>query len=170
MRQYTPQRDEVCKHLVKIDIGVSGEERREMTAELSDLQAGNHTLYLKMRGFQGKATGPIFTTLHLIFDWQSADLALAVNAIAERTQALGVKISGTYLKFFRPASNRKETGAPTANEMLGQPEADPATVVINGPFGLSGRGKADHQPSAEPVRLHTQTREMKARMLRSASV
>ena len=64
----------------------------QKTAEaLSHLLADSYTLYLKTHNFHWNVTGPMFTTLHTLFETQYTELALAVDEIAERIRALGVR-------------------------------------------------------------------------------
>ena len=58
---------------------------RQKTAEaLSHLLADSYTLYLKTHNFHWNVTGPMFTTLHTLFETQYTELATAVDEIAER--------------------------------------------------------------------------------------
>ncbi|MFM7325374.1 MAG: Dps family protein, partial [Nodosilinea sp.] len=78
-----------------IDIGISAADRQEIAAGLSKLLADTYTLYLKTHNFHWNVTGPMFQTLHLMFEAQYNELALAVDLIAERIRALGFPAPGT---------------------------------------------------------------------------
>ena len=54
---------------------------------LSGLLANSYTLYLKTHNYHWNVTGPMFTTLHTLFETQYMDLALAVDEVAERVDA-----------------------------------------------------------------------------------
>jgi len=75
---------------MKIDIGIKEADRRKIAKGLSHLLADTYTLYLKTHNFHWNVTGPMFQTLHLMFETQYNELALAVDLIAERIRALGV--------------------------------------------------------------------------------
>jgi starvation-inducible DNA-binding protein len=45
------------------------------------------TLYLKTHNFHWNVTGPMFQTLHLMFEQQYDELALAVDPVAERIRS-----------------------------------------------------------------------------------
>jgi starvation-inducible DNA-binding protein len=79
-----------------IDIGIKNKDRRQIADGLSRLLADTYTLYLKTHNFHWNVTGPMFQTLHLMFETQYNELALAVDLIAERIRALGYPAPGTY--------------------------------------------------------------------------
>jgi starvation-inducible DNA-binding protein len=87
-----------------INIGIEEQDRREIASGLSNLLADTYTLYLKTHNFHWNVTGPMFRTLHLMFEEQYNELALAVDLIAERIRALGFPAPGTYKKFARLSS------------------------------------------------------------------
>jgi starvation-inducible DNA-binding protein len=87
-----------------INIGIEEQDRREIASGLSNLLADTYTLYLKTHNFHWNVTGPMFRTLHLMFEEQYNELALAVDLIAERIRALGFPAPGTYKEFARLSS------------------------------------------------------------------
>ena len=68
---------------LQIDIGISDEDRTEIAAGLSRVLADSYTLYLKTHNYHWNVVGPMFNTLHLMFETQYNELALAVDLIAE---------------------------------------------------------------------------------------
>src|SRR5438094_8859571 len=101
-----------------LNIGISEGDRKNITAELSKLLADTYTLYLKTHNFHWNVTGPMFQTLHLMFEQHYGELALAVDAIAERIRALGHPAPGTYRSFAKLSSIAEEDGVPKALEMV----------------------------------------------------
>ena len=79
-----------------IDLGISEKDRARIADGLSHLLADTYTLYLKTHNFHWNVKGPMFQTLHLMFETQYTELALAVDLIAERIRALGFPAPGTY--------------------------------------------------------------------------
>ena len=77
---------------MQIDIGIDEKSRKNIAGALSRVQADTYTLYLKTHGFHWNVTGPMFQTLHLMFETQYNELWTAVDAIAERIRALGVSV------------------------------------------------------------------------------
>lgn len=56
----------------------------------------------------------MFQTLHLMFEPQHNELALAVDLIAERMRALGAKAPGSYTEFAELTSITESVGAVSA--------------------------------------------------------
>ncbi|MEO1179443.1 MAG: ferritin-like domain-containing protein, partial [Cyanobacteria bacterium J06636_28] len=63
-----------------INIGISDTHRQAIADGLSRTLADTYTLYLKTHNFHWNVTGPMFQTLHLMFEGQYNELALAVDA------------------------------------------------------------------------------------------
>ena len=91
---------------MEINLGISNDSREQIAAGLSNLLADSYTLYLKTHNYHWNVEGPLFNTLHLMFETQYTELALAVDEIAERIRALGVKAPGSYSEFASTSSNR----------------------------------------------------------------
>lgn len=51
-----------------IEIGISEADRCRIAEGLSRVLADSYTLYLKTHNFHWNATGPMFQTLHLMFE------------------------------------------------------------------------------------------------------
>src|SRR5512138_1003231 len=97
-----------------IDIGISETDRRSIADGLSRLLADTYTLYLTTHNFHWNVTGPMFQTLHLMFEQQYTELATAVDLIAERIRALGFPAPGTYRAYAKLTSIEEEEGVPDA--------------------------------------------------------
>jgi starvation-inducible DNA-binding protein len=74
---------------MEINIGINAKNREEIAGALSKVLADTYTLYLKTHNFHRNVTGPMFQTLHLMFEQHYNELALAVDLVAERIRALG---------------------------------------------------------------------------------
>ena len=103
---------------MKIDIGISETARLEIAQGLSHLLADTYTLYLKTHNYHWNVTGPMFQTLHTLFETQYTELALAVDLIAERIRALGEFAPGSYKEFAKLTSIKEADGIPSAEEMI----------------------------------------------------
>ena len=106
------------KNEMSVNIGISDKDRKKIAEGLSKLLADTYTLYLKTHNFHWNVTGPMFNTLHLMFETQYTELALAVDSIAERIRALGYPAPGTYKEYARLSSIQEEDGVPEATEMI----------------------------------------------------
>lgn len=104
----------------KIDIGISDSKRNEIAQGLSKLLADTYTLYLKTLNFHWNVMGPLFQTLHVMFEEQYRELAEASDRIAERIRALGLPAPASYSQFSQLTTIKEETGVPTAEEMIQQ--------------------------------------------------
>ena len=69
----------MAKHL-----GLDEKDRDAIISGLSALLADTYSVYLKTHNFHWNVTGPMFVTLHTLFETQYTELALAVDEIAER--------------------------------------------------------------------------------------
>ena len=105
------------------------EHSKEVSQELSKLLAESYTLYLKTHNYHWNVTGPMFHSLHLLFEQQYTELATAVDTIAERIRALGDKAPGSYAAFARLSSVKDAEGEPDATEMLKTLTADHRIVA-----------------------------------------
>jgi starvation-inducible DNA-binding protein len=103
---------------MKIDIGIDQKDREAIAEGLSRLLADTYTLYLKTHNFHWNVTGPMFQTLHLMFETQYNELALAVDLIAERIRSLGFPAPGTYKQYAALSSIKEEEGVPEATAMI----------------------------------------------------
>jgi starvation-inducible DNA-binding protein len=150
-----------------IDIGISDELRQEIGEGLSRLLADTYTLYLKTHNFHWNVTGPLFNTLHLMFETQYTELALAVDLIAERIRALGLPAPGSYAQFAQLTSIREETGVPAAEDMIRQLVRDQEAVVRTARSIFPAVEKAGDEPTADLLTQRMQVHEKTAWMLRS---
>src|SRR5215510_3483762 len=103
---------------MEIEIGIDKKQRKAIADRLSQLLADTYTLYLKTHYYHWNVTGPMFRTLHLMFEEQYTELALAVDSIAERIRALGFPAPGTYSTYARLSSIKEEEGVPAAEDMI----------------------------------------------------
>ena len=116
-------------HAPQIDIGISESDRQAIAEGLSRVLADTYTLYLKTHNYHWNVTGPMFNTLHLMFEQQYTELALAVDLIAERIRALDHPAPGSYAQFGKLSSIKEETSVPSAKEMIKQLVAGQEAVV-----------------------------------------
>ena len=92
---------------MQIDIGIAEANRKEIAEGLGRLLADSYTLYLKTHNFHWNVTGPMFNTLHAMFEQQYTELATAVDEIAERIRALGEPAPGSYAEFGKADQHRR---------------------------------------------------------------
>ena len=103
---------------MKINIGIDEEQRKAIAHGLSVLLADTYTLYLKTHNYHWNVTGPMFQTLHTLFETQYTELAVAVDDIAERIRALGEFAPGSYKEYAKLTNLKEADGIPSAEEMI----------------------------------------------------
>ncbi len=150
-----------------IDIGISDNDRRAIADGLARLLADTYTLYLKTHNYHWNVTGPMFSTLHLMFETQYNELALAVDQVAERIRALGHPAPGSYKAFSRLASIKEEEGVPSAEQMIRQLVIGQETVVRTAREIFPTVENANDEPTADLLTQRMQIHEKNAWMLRS---
>jgi starvation-inducible DNA-binding protein len=152
---------------MKIDIGIKEDDRAEIAQGLSRLLADTYTLYLKTHNFHWNVTGPMFQTLHLMFETQYNELALAVDLIAERIRALGFPAPATYSDFGRLSSIKETTGVPKAEEMIRLLVEGQEAVVSTARSVFPSADRVHDEPTADLLTQRMQVHEKTAWMLRS---
>lgn len=150
-----------------IDIGIADTDRLEITAGLSRLLADTYTLYLKTHNYHWNVTGPMFQTLHLMFETQYNELALAVDLIAERIRSLGARAPGSYREFTKLSSVSEDEDAPDASEMIRRLVDAQQTVARTARSIFPLVERAHDQPTADLLTQRLQVHEKTAWMLRS---
>lgn len=134
---------------------------------LEKLLADSYTLYLKTHNYHWNVTGPMFTTLHTLFEQQYTELALAVDEIAERIRTLGAKAPGSYAEFVALASVADPSGAPNATEMIETLVADQAIVGDTARAVITAANDAADDATADLGIRRLDVHQKNAWMLRS---
>jgi len=153
--------------LPRIDIGIPETERRKIAAGLSRLLADTFTLYLTTHNFHWNVKGPMFQTLHVMFEVQYNELWLALDAIAERIRALGFPAPGTYSEYARLSSIKETSGVPEAKEMIRILVAGQEAVARTARKIFPVVDKSADEPTADLLTQRMQVHEKTAWMLRS---
>jgi starvation-inducible DNA-binding protein len=151
----------------KIDIGIKASDRSAIANNLSRVLADSYTLYLKTHNFHWNVTGPMFNTLHLMFEQQYTELWQAVDLIAERIRALGYPAPGSYSQYAKLSTVKEETGVPDATEMIRQLVQGQETVAKTARKAFTVAEKANDQPTADLLTQRMEVHEKNAWMLRS---
>ncbi|ASK35696.1 Dps family protein [Alloalcanivorax mobilis] len=141
------------------------EHSKEVAEELSKLLAESYTLYLKTHNYHWNVTGPMFHSLHLLFEQQYTELATAVDSIAERIRALGRKAPGSYAEFARLSSVKDAEGEPDAMTMLSTLAEDHRTVAERANKVLKLAGQHEDEGSATIASDRIEIHEKAAWML-----
>ncbi len=152
---------------MQINIGIGEAERKRIAEGIAHLLADTYTLYLKTHNFHWNVTGPMFNTLHLMFEEQYTELAQAVDEIAERIRALGFPAPGTYKQFAELSSIEETEGVPDAQEMIRQLVQGQEAVVRTARKVLPIAAEVNDEPTVDLLTQRMQVHEKNAWMLRS---
>ncbi|MEA5583227.1 Dps family protein [Nodularia harveyana UHCC-0300] len=150
-----------------VNIGIDDANRAKIAEGLSRLLADTYTLYLKTHNFHWNVTGPMFQTLHLMFETQYTELALAVDLIAERIRALGHPAPGTYSEYVKLSSIPETPGVPKAKEMISLLVEGQEAVVRTARSIFPILEEVNDEPTADLLTQRMQVHEKTAWMLRS---
>ncbi len=152
---------------MEIDIGIKEQDRQDIAQGLARLLADSYTLYLKTHNYHWNVTGPQFNTLHQMFEDQYTELATAVDEIAERIRALGIRAPGSYSEFGSLTTISEGAGDETAEEMIRQLAIGQETIVRTARESFPAADKANDEPTADLLTQRMQIHEKNAWMLRS---
>ena len=139
----------------------------QVVEALSKLLADTYTVYLKTHNYHWNVTGPMFNTLHSLFEVEYTEYALAVDEIAERIRAVGARAPGSYSEFAELASVKEDRGSPPALEMIGNLAGDQETIVTSARGVVEAAEAAGDQASADLGVRRIDVHQKNAWMLRS---
>jgi len=142
-------------------------QEKQVIDALSSLLADSYTLYLKTHNYHWNVSGPMFTTLHTLFETQYTELALAVDEIAERIRSIGAPAPGSYAQFSELTKLKEAVGVPPAIEMVEQLVHDQVLLTQAARKVVAASERAGDQASADLGVRRIQTHEKNAWMLRS---
>ena len=150
-----------------IDTGIPAEQRKAIAEGLSHVLADTYTLYLKSHNFHWNVTGPMFHTLHTMFEEEYTELAMAVDEIAERIRALGHPAPGSYAAYARLSSIEDAECVPTAKDMIGQLVAGHEAVAKTARSVFPAAEEGNDEVTADLLTQRMTVHEKTAWMLRS---
>ncbi len=152
---------------MKIDIGIEESKRKSIADGLAGLLADSYTLYLKTHNYHWNVQGPMFQTLHLMFETQYTELAIAVDDIAERIRALGEKAPGSYTEFANLSTVKEAVGDVVATEMISDLVKSQESVIKTARSIFAVADSANDEATADLLTQRIQLHEKTAWMLRS---
>ena len=139
----------------------------QVAEALSRVLADTFTLYLKTHNFHWNVIGPMFYTLHLMFEEQYKELWLASDALAERIRALGSIAPGSYREFSKLSYLQETEVVPSAKEMIGELLRDHKTCARTARWALSVARTAVDAPTEDLLTQRVMAHEKAAWMLTS---
>jgi starvation-inducible DNA-binding protein len=155
------------RSLAKLEETMTKQSNEAVVEALASLLASSYSLYLKTHNYHWNVTGPMFTTLHTLFETQYTELAIAVDQVAERIRAVGAFAPGSYSEFAKLTSVKEETGRPEAKEMIRVLVADQEAVAESARRVILAAEAVRDQASADLATRRLDVHEKNAWMLRS---
>jgi starvation-inducible DNA-binding protein len=164
-----PRKDPVPAGALKIDIGIADADRKKIADGLSGFLADSYTLYLKTHNYHWNITGPMFNTLHTMFELQYTEQWTALDAVAERIRALGYRAPGSYAEFARLSSIEEGAAIEDSDwrEMVRQLVLGNEAVCRTARNVLKTAEKGGDDPSVDLMTQRLNIHEKNAWMLRS---
>lgn len=150
-----------------VNIGIGEQDRKEIADGLSRLLADTYTLYLKTHYFHWNVTGPMFHSLHTMFEEEYTELAVAVDDIAERIRTIGYTAPGSYSEFSELSSIKETRGVPDAEEMVRLLVEGNEAVVRTAREAFPAAERANDESTVDMLTERMRTHEKTAWMLRS---
>lgn len=152
---------------MKPNIGIDEGSRKEIANGLSKLLADTYTLFLKTHNFHWNVTGPMFNTLHLMFETQYQELFTAADLVAERIRSLGFNAPGSYAEFSKITAVKEAVGTPKAMDMVKDLLEGHETVARTARSVFPSAQNGADEATVDLLTQRLQTHEKTAWMLRS---
>lgn len=141
--------------------------KSSVQSELSTLLASTYTLYLKTQNYHWNVVGPMFTTLHTLFEVQYTEYATAIDEIAERLRSLGAFAPGSFTEFAKLSEVKEELGEPDAVKMIKNLVADQEKIAQVALRLIEAAEKGPDQATADLATRRLDIHQKNAWMLRS---
>lgn len=155
------------QQFTNINDGITKKDRVKVANSVANLLADSYSLYLKTHNFHWNVTGPQFNSLHLMFEAQYTELALAVDLIAERIRALGFLAPGTYSEFAKLTKVKEKSSDITAEKMIEDLIMAHEVVIKTARAILPDAEKANDQVTLDLATQRLQVHEKTVWMLRA---
>jgi starvation-inducible DNA-binding protein len=150
-----------------MDTGINTEDRAKIVGSLSTVLADAYMLYLKTHNFHWNVTGPMFSSLHVMFEEQYTEQWNALDDIAERIRALGHFAPATYKRYAELSSISEEPEVLSAKEMIRQLVDGNEILTRTLRAGVKVADELDDFPTADMLTTRMEVHEKNAWMLRS---
>ena len=148
-------------------LDISEKDKEQIVQGLSQLLADTYSIYIKTHNFHWNVSGPMFVTLHTLFEQQYTELALAIDIIAERIRALGAFAPGSFKAFQDLTSIPDMEDIPDALTMIALLVEDNETIIKTARSIIPLADKAYDTPTADLATARILVHEKTAWMLTS---
>ena len=150
-----------------MDTGINTEDRAKIVQSLSTVLADAYMLYLKTHNFHWNVTGPMFSSLHVMFEEQYTEQWTALDDIAERIRSLGHFAPATYKRYAELSSIKEEPEVLSAKDMIRQLVDGNEILTRTLRAGVKVADEIDDFPTADLLTTRMEVHEKNAWMLRS---
>lgn len=148
-------------------LDISEKDKEQIVQGLSQLLADTYSIYIKTHNFHWNVSGPMFVTLHTLFEQQYTELAMAIDIIAERIRALGAFAPGSFKAFQELTSIPDMEDIPDALTMIALLLEDNETIIKTARSIIPLADKAYDTPTADLATARILVHEKTAWMLTS---
>lgn len=157
------------KNAPKVNLGLDTNKTDAVANILKTVLADEEIFYQKLRNYHWNVVGPMFHSLHIVFEEQYTALAATVDEIAERIRTYGVKTPGTFAEFIERTRLDEEQKAtyPAAEQMVANLVADHETMVRNLREDIVHMGDLDDVAAQDFLTGLLQAHQTQAWMLRA---
>ncbi|TVQ71988.1 MAG: DNA starvation/stationary phase protection protein [Balneolaceae bacterium] len=150
-----------------INIGITDEQRSEISEALGHLLADSYMLYLKTHNYHWNVTGMNFQSLHAMFEEQYTELAQAIDDIAEQIRSLGHFAPGSFKEYSKMSTITEEEGLPDDRTMVKKLQEANEAVIRTARKALPACEEAGDEATLDLVTERIRTHSKVAWMLRS---
>jgi len=150
-----------------MDTGINTEDRAKIVESLSTVLADAYMLYLKTHNFHWNVTGPMFSTLHVLFEEQYTEQWNALDEIAERIRALGHFAPATSRRYAELSSIKEEPEVLSSKDMIRQLVEGNEILIRTLRASVKVADELDDFPTADMLTTRMEVHEKNAWMLRS---
>jgi starvation-inducible DNA-binding protein len=154
---------------MEVNIGIEDADREELAGHLGHLLADTYTLYLKTQNYHWNVTGPMFRSLHLMFEEQYVELRDAVDELAERIRALGHPSPGSFAEFSAVTTIPEGDASIEAMDMVRGLAEGHETAARTARQVVEAAEAAADVATADLATVRIETHEKTAWMLRATS-
>lgn len=152
---------------MEVNIGIPKKARKQIAEGLNRVLADTFTLYLKTHNYHWNVTGPMFRTLHTMFEEQYTELWQANDEIAERIRSLGFRAPGSYSEYGKLSSVKEAKKDLDAAGMVADLVAGHETVARTARKAFPHADAANDEATADLLTRRLDVHEKTAWMLRS---
>ncbi|MCS6856639.1 MAG: DNA starvation/stationary phase protection protein [Deltaproteobacteria bacterium] len=152
-----------------INIGIDESKRQAIAEGLVRILATTYALYFKTHSYHWNVRGPLFASLHSLFETQYTELAQAVDELAERVRSLGVLAPSSWKALWALSSIPDDDEVPDAMEMVRRLAKGHEAIAKMARELFSVAEDSNDQASADLLTARMKAHEKAAWMLRSTA-